>query len=294
MMTGKRVLITGATNGIGKASALELAKMGAEIIVVGRNPLKTERVVNELKIESGNQNIDMLIADLSSMAEVRKLADEFHAKYDSLDVLLNNAGAIFSDYQQSADGLEMTFALNHINYFLLTHLLLATLKQTAQDKGEARIINVSSGAHMGARNGMNLDTVNDESGYGSFGAYSKSKLANILFTYELARRLEGTGVAVNALHPGFIASGFGHNMNGMMAFLTKGIQKLFAKSEDEGAETPVYLASSPEVNGVTGKYWDKKKAIKSNDISYNRDEQAKLWDYSLDITGLTEQEKVHA
>ncbi len=292
MMSGKRVLITGATNGIGKASALELAKMGAELIIVGRNPQKTERVMNELKFESSNHNIDMLIADLSSIAEIRKLADDFHAKYDSLDVLLNNAGAIFSDYTQSVDGLEMTFALNHVNYFLLTHLLLNTLKQTAQDKGEARIINVSSGAHQAAGGGMKLDTINDEDGYGSFGAYGKSKLANILFTYELARQLEGTNVSVNALHPGFIATGFGHNMNGLMATLTKGIQKLFAKSEDQGAQTPVYLASSPDVKGVTGKYWDNKKAVKSNTISYDRDEQQKLWDYSLDMTGLTANEKV--
>lgn len=285
-MNGKRVLITGATNGIGKVAALELAKMGAEVIIVGRNPSKTERVLNELKIESGNHNMDMLIADLSSIEQIRKLADEFLAKYDSLDVLLNNAGAVFSSYQTSADGLEMTFALNHISYFLLTNLLLDTLKQTAQDKEEARIINVSSGAHSGARNGLRLDNLYDESSFRSFGSYSESKLANILFTYELDRQLDGTNVTVNALHPGFVSTGFGHNANGIMATLIKVMQRFFAKSPEQGAETMIYLSSSPDVKGVSGKYWDNKKAVKSNDISYDRDQQQRLWEVSEEITGL--------
>jgi len=294
MMTGKRVLITGATNGIGKEAARQLAAMDAEIIIVGRNPTKTERVVNELILETGNPNISMMIADLSSINEVKKLAYEFRDKYDTLDVLLNNAGAVFSEYQQSVDGLEMTFALNHINYFVLTNLLVDMLKRTAQEKGEARIINVSSGAHQSANKGMQLSTINDEEAFGGFSTYGKSKLANILFTYELARRLEDTGVTVNALHPGFVSTGFGHNMGGIASFFTKVIQKLFARSEDQGAETPVYLASSPDVKGVTGKYWQDKKAIKSSDISYDRDEQQKLWDYSLEVTGLEEDEKAYA
>ena len=285
-MNGKRVLITGATNGIGKQAALELAKMGAEVIIVGRNATKTERVLNELKFESGNHVLDMLIADLSSIEQIRGLADEFLSKYDSLDVLLNNAGAVFSEYQQSVDGLEMTFALNHISYFLLTILLLDTLKQTAQEKGEARIINVSSGAHSAARNGLKLDNLYEKDGFSSFNTYGESKLANILFTYELARRLEGTNVTVNALHPGFVATGFGHNATGMMSFFIRGMQRFFAMSPEKGAETMVYLASSPEVKSVTGKYWEKKKAIPSNDISHDREQQARLWEVSEEITGI--------
>jgi len=291
-MNGKRVLITGATNGIGKVSALALAKKGAEVIIVGRNPQKTERVLNELKIESGSQKLDMMIADLSSIEEIRKLAAEFLSKYDSLDVLLNNAGAMFNEYQKSADGLEMTFALNHINYFLLTNLLLDTLKKTSQEKGEARIVNVSSGAHVQARNGLTLDNLYDESSFSSFGSYGESKLANILFTYELARRLDGTGVTANALHPGFVATGFGHNTNGIMASLIKISQRFMAKSPEQGAETMIYLSSSPDVKGITGKYWDNKKAKKSSTISYDRDQQERLWEVSAEITGIENMVKV--
>jgi len=285
-MNGKRVLVTGATDGIGKVAALELAKMGAEVIIVGRNPQKTERVVNELKIKSGHSNIEMMIADLSSIEQIRGLATEFLAKYDSLDVLLNNAGAMFNTYQQSVDGLEMTFALNHINYFLLTNLLLDTLKKTAQEKGEARIVNVSSGAHMQARNGLTLDNLYDESSFSAFGTYGETKLANILFTYELAHQLEGTGVTVNALHPGFVATSFGHNSSGIMSNLIKIAQRFAARTPEQGAETMIYLSSSPDVKGVTGKYWSNKKSSKSSAISYDRDQQQRLWEVSEDITGL--------
>ena len=286
MISDKRILITGASNGIGKSAALELAKMGAEIIIVGRNPQKTERVVNEIKIESGNHKIEMMIADLSSIEEIRGLASEFLAKYDSLDVLLNNAGSMFNTYQQSVDGLEMTFALNHINYFLLTNLLLDTLKKTAQEKGEARIVNVSSGAHVQARKGLNLDNLYDESSFSSFGTYGDSKLANILFTYEMARQLEGTGVTVNALHPGLVATSFGHNAIGIMPFLIKIAQRFAAKTPEQGAETLVYLSSSLDVNGISGKYWDNKKAIKSSSISYDREQQTRLWEVSAEVTGI--------
>lgn len=287
-MNGKRVLITGATNGIGKVAALELAKMGAEVVIVGRNPQKTERVVNELKITSGNRNIDMLIADLSSMEQIRNLADDFHARYDSLDVLLNNAGAVFDEYKETVDGLEMTFALNHISYFLLTNLLLDTIKRTAQEKGEARIINVSSDAHQSARNGLDFDHLNAKSGFSAFGTYGKSKLANILFTYELARRLDDTNITVNALHPGFVETGFGHNTGSIMKFFTSIAQRLFAKSPEQGAETLVYLASSADVANMTGKYWVDKQTRKSTDISYNRDQQRQLWELSEDITGIAQ------
>ena len=188
-MIGKRVLITGATNGIGKQAALELATMGAKVVIVGRDEIKTRKVCLDLKTLSGNSEIDLLIADLSSMEEVRRIAAEFRAKYGRLDVLLNNAGATFTEYRTSVDGYELTFALNHFSYYLLTNLLLDLLKLTAMEHGEARIINVSSSAHRNgtSRTGLRLDYLRDRSGFSSFGSYGASKLANVLFTYELAR-----------------------------------------------------------------------------------------------------------
>ena len=209
-MKGKHVLITGATNGIGKQAALDLAKLGAAVTIVGRDEIKTRKVSVDIKILSGSANIDLLIADLSSMEETRRIAAEFLEKHQRLDVLLNNAGAMFSEYRASVDGYEMTFALNHFGYYLLSNLLLDLLTFTAREQGEARIINVSSGAHKNGAlsNGMRLDNLRDQSGFGgSFRSYSVSKLANVLFTYELARRLDGAAVTVNALHPGFVRTG---------------------------------------------------------------------------------------
>ncbi len=283
-MNGKRILITGATNGIGKQAALDLAKMGAEIVIVGRNEAKTRQVRSELESLGGSSKIDMLIADLSSMAEVRRIADEFRAKYDRLDVLLNNAGAIFTEYQPSADGYEMTFALNHISYYLLTHLLLDMLKQTAQEQGEARIINVSSSAHRNAR--LRLENLRDESGHSTMNSYGASKLMNVQFTYELARRLEGSQVTVNAIHPGLVDTGFGHNTGGLWSGIIKVVQRLFAISPQRGAETLVYLASSPAVAGISGKYWNEKQQKRSSDNSYDRGQQKQLWEFSAEATGI--------
>ena len=287
MMKDKRVLITGATNGIGKSAALELAKMGAEVVIVGRSESKTRRVLDELKQASGSDRLDMLVADLSSIEQIHRVADEFRARYDRLDVLLNNAGAIFPEYQESVDGLEMTFALNHISYFLLTHLLLDNLKETAQAQGAARIVNVSSSAHTGARHGLRLDRPRDASAFSLFGAgaYGESKLANILFTYELARRLEGTGVSVNAVHPGLVATGFGGSMKGLIGFIMRILQRLIAKTPQQGAETLVYLASSPDIKRVSGKYWQDKKQVSSSKISYDQEQQERLWEFSADIAG---------
>ena len=287
-MKDKRVLITGATNGIGKAAALELAKMGAGVVIVGRSESKTQRVLDELKQASGSDRLDMLVADLSSIEQIRRVADEFRARYDRLDVLLNNAGAIFPTYQESVDGLEMTFALNHISYFLLTHLLLDNLKETAQAQGAARIVNVSSSAHTGARHGLRLDRPGDASAFSLFGAgaYGESKLANILFTYELARRLEGTGVSVNAVHPGLVATGFGGEHKGLIGFLMRILQRLVAKTPQQGAETLVYLAASPDIKGVSGKYWRDKKQVSSSKISYDQEQQERLWEFSAKITGI--------
>ncbi|MCY4072441.1 MAG: SDR family oxidoreductase [Chloroflexi bacterium] len=285
-MRGKCVLITGATNGIGKAAALDLAKMGAEVLIVGRDEVKTRAVLQDLVSSSGNTKLDFLLGDLSSFDDVRAIAIEYLSRHDRLDVLLNNAGAAFSEFRASADGYEMTFALNHISYYLLTLLLLDTLKKTAAERGEARIVNVSSSAHFSARDGIRLDNLRDSGGSAGFRAYSNSKLANVLFTYQLARRLEGTGVAVNALHPGFVNTGFGHNMKGITGLAVKVLQRLIARTPEKGAETLVYLASSSEVAGLTGKYWKDKTQERSSEISYDREQQRRLWEFSAAITGV--------
>lgn len=288
-MIGKRVLVTGGTNGIGKQTALELAKLGAEIVIVGRNEAKTHNVRDELIALSSNKHIDILIADLSSMDDIRRIANEYLEKYDRLDVLINNAGAMFTEYQLSADGYEMTIALNHFSYYLLTNLLLDTLKKTAQKQGEARIINVSSSAHDTGvnRKDYQLANVHDKSEFRGLKNYSISKLMNVLFTYELARRLEDTAVTVNAVHPGVTDSGFGHNTGGFSLIMIKIVQKLFAIAPEKAAETIIYLASTKESSGISGKYWSKQQPVNSSDISYDRHLQTQLWDYSAKATGIS-------
>jgi len=246
-MTGKTVLITGATNGIGKAAARGLAKLGAQVVIVGRNAQKCAETVAELRASTGNQAIEALRADLSVMAEVRHLADQVKARYPRLEVLINNAGAYFDKRLTSADGYEMTFALNHLGHFYLTTLLLDLLKASAP----ARIVNVSSDAHRFAR--LNLVNPHHPPTYNGFRVYGQTKLANVVFTYELARRLEGTGVTANAMHPGFVRTGFGRNNEGLISKIFSLLQA-FALTPEQGADTVIYLASSPEVEGVSGKY----------------------------------------
>ena len=239
-LQGKVALITGATNGIGLSTARELARLGATTIIVGRSPEKAERVVAAIRAETASESVHKAIADLSSQADIRELAAQFLARYDRLDILVNNAGAIYNVRQQSVDGIEMTFALNHLNYFLLTNLLVDRLKASAP----ARIINVSSGAHQFARGGMHWHDLELRQGYGSMKAYGQSKLANILFTRELARRLEGTGVTANVMHPGFVATGFGRNNSGLLDLFYQ-IVAPFIRTPDKGAETVIWLASAP-------------------------------------------------
>lgn len=278
-LEGKTVLVTGATAGIGEVTARELARMGATVVGIGRNRQKCADVAAAIRTETGNDNVEFLVADLSSMAEVRRVAEEFRDKYDRLDVLVNNAGAYFQQRQVSADGWEMTFALNHMSYFLLTQELLDLLKSSAP----ARIVNVASGAHTAGK--LNFDDLQFEKQYNGWRAYANSKLANVLFTYELSRRLEGSGVTANALHPGFVASNFALNNNqGTVAqivlALFKPIRSLFAISVDKGAETQIFLASSPQVEGVTSKYFDKKQAVKSSPLSYDGNSAKHLWQLS--------------
>ena len=284
-MQGKICLITGATNGIGKATALALATMGATVVIVGRNTAKTAGVVAEIKQQIGNQPVDSLIADLSSLAQIRRAAEAFKERYDRLHVLVNNAGAMFASRQESMDGYEMTFALNHLAYFLLTNLLLDTLKASAP----ARIINVSSTAHRRAR--LNLDDLQSRQSYrgpAGFAAYAQSKLANVLFTYELARRLHGTGVTANVLHPGVVATGIRHVGQGLIGLLMR-MQDRFAIPPEQGAETVIYLASSLEVEGITGKYFEKCKAQRSSPASYDGKAARELWEVSERLTGLAKE-----
>ena len=276
LMQDKTVLVTGGTNGIGLVTARELAGMGAQMVIVSRNKRRCEATVEMIKQETGNIHVEYIVADFSAKADIRKAAEMFKTHHQRLDVLVNNAGALFFKHLLSVDGLEMTFALNHLNYFYLTSLLLDVIKSSVP----ARVINVSSGAHYDGR--IDFDDLMGKKGYIGMRAYSQSKLANILFTYELARRLEGTGVTVNALHPGFVSTGFAKN-NGLIFRLGMNLIGPFIRQAGEGAATTIYLASSPEVEGVTGKYFVDKKIVRSNPESYEDQVALRLWQVSLEL-----------
>jgi NAD(P)-dependent dehydrogenase (short-subunit alcohol dehydrogenase family) len=273
-MKGKTVLVTGANQGIGKATAIALAHKGAAVVIVARNAEKGRTALAEVAAAAevgGAPEPELVVADLSSQAEVRRAAAEFKGRHARLDVLVNNAGVYVPDRHVTADGIEESFGLNHLGYFLLTRELLDLLKRSAP----SRIVNVSSEAHRGAK--MHWDDLQFSAhGYRGFKAYGQSKLANVLFTYELARRLVGTRVTANALHPGVIGSGFGQTYGGALSVLVK-IARPFMLTPEEGARTSVYLASSPEVEGVSGKYFSKCKPLRSNAISYDEASQRKLW-----------------
>lgn len=276
-MKGKRVLVTGATAGIGKETARQLRALGADVVIVGRNPDKTKVVRRELAASEGSGAIDHFIADLSSVDEVRGLAREFLAKYDSLDVLVNNAGAVNMSRETTRDGLELTFAMNHLSYFLLTNLLMPALERAAP----ARVVNVSSDAHRGAS--LDFEDLQAERRYSALNAYSRSKLANILFTRELARRVESKGITVNSLHPGVVASNF-LAKPGLWGVIGA-FARLFMISNEKGAATSVYLASSDEVANVTGKYFAKRREkmparAATDDVAAKR-----LWTVSEQLVG---------
>ncbi len=280
-MNGRICLITGATNGIGKATAQALAQMGATVVIVGRNPAKCAAVVSEIKQISGNDNVEALIADLSIMTEVQQVADQFKAKYQKLHVLVNNAGGAFGKRQVTSEGFEKTFALNHLSYFLLTNLLLDTLKASAP----ARIVNVSSDAHKGAH--LDFDDLQSEKGNFVFNAYGRSKLANVVFSYELARRLSGTGVTVNVLHPGLVRTGFAGNMGAVASAIIDLFMRFVGLTPEQGAQTSIFLATSPDVENVTGKYWEKSKAVSSGRSSYDAATWTRLWEVSDKMVATT-------
>ncbi|PKB72036.1 MAG: short-chain dehydrogenase [SAR202 cluster bacterium Io17-Chloro-G6] len=276
-MAGKTCLVTGATAGIGKQVALELACMGANVVLAGRNQAKCAVTAEDIREESGNPAVEYLVADLSAQEQVRGLAQEFKDGHQRLDVLVNNAGAIFMGRQTSADGIEMTFALNHLSYFLLTNLLLDVLA------APARIVNVASSSHREAR--LNLIDAHDPRRYFGYRAYARSKLCNVLFTYEPARRLEGAGVTVNTLHPGLVATDFLNN-NGPLGRFLNFVVRIKGISIKEGARTPVYAATSTEMEGVTGKYLVKNQPVPSSKRSYDEDLATVLWELSANLTGI--------
>ncbi len=278
-MEGKTCLVTGATSGIGKEAARELARRGATVVVAGRNPEKCAATVQDIRRQTNNPSVDFLLADLSSQKQVRQFAEEFRSRYQRLDVLVNNAGAIVLSRRQSVDGIEMTFALNHLSYFLLTSLLLDFLISS----NPSRVVNVASSAHQGAS--IDFEDLQLRRGYRGMRAYGRSKLANVLFTAELARRLEGTGVTANAVHPGLVATNFLSNNGPAGRLMNLGL-RVVGKRVAAGAETVIYLASSPDVAGVTGKYFVEKKAVASSPASQDSVAAARLWRVSAELTGL--------
>ncbi|HEX6552211.1 MAG TPA: SDR family oxidoreductase [Ktedonobacteraceae bacterium] len=280
-MQGKICLVTGATSGIGKATALGLAQMGATVVMVGRDREKGEAVQREIKTKSGNEAVDLLLADLSSQESIRQLAEDFLQRYTKLHVLINNAGLLSLKRRETVDGLEVTFAVNLLAPFLLTNLLLDVIKASAP----SRIINVSSASHEEGY--INMDDLQFERHYRFLRAYGQSKLALVLFTYELARRLQGTGVTANCLHPGFVATNFGQYGAGpIIRTVTNLIFSSFGISPEEGAKTSIFLATSPEVEGVTGKYFVKSIPKRSAPITYDEALQRQLWEESARLVKL--------
>ncbi len=268
-MKDKTVLITGSTDGIGKQTAIDLAVRDFFVIVQGRNKDRTLRAVEEISNNTKSNKIDYVIADLSSFKQTRQLAEEIKSKHNRLDVLINNAGVYMKTRSLTEDGLETTFQVNHLSHFLLTILLLDLIKNSTK----ARIINVSSVAHMHAE--LDFDNLQGEKHYDAYNAYAVSKLANILFTYRLAEKLKDTGITVNALHPGVIGT----------KLLWEGFS-ISGASVKQGAETSVYLASSPDVENVTGKYFVDKKETPSSGLSYDKHIQNRMWEISAKLTGV--------
>lgn len=274
-LKSKTILITGATSGIGKETAIGLAELGATIVFTARDKQKAKSTKKEIIEKTGNKNIDHIECDLSSFASIRNFCKEYKSRYKKLHILINNAGVWNFKRKQSIDGIENTFHVNYLAPFLMTNLLLDTIKKSAP----ARIINVSSGLHRGT---INFDDIEFKKSFSSMKAYSQSKLALILFTRHLAKKLEGTKVTVNSVHPGFIATDLGRDAGQ----ITNKFFRLFGKSPKKGAETSIYLASSPEVETVTGEYFVNKKMTQSSKKSYDMDLAKRLWSVSKKYTGI--------
>jgi NAD(P)-dependent dehydrogenase (short-subunit alcohol dehydrogenase family) len=281
-MQNKVCIITGATSGIGKATAIGLSNMGANVVIIGRDEEQGENAQNEIKSKSGNPKVDLLLADLSSQVEIRKLAEDIKARYPTLHVLINNAGIAPVKRSVTADGFERVFAVNYLAPFLLTNLLLEQLKANAP----ARVVNVAGDYHRKAT--IQFDDLMSEKDYNGVRANNQAKLALILFTYELARRLDGTGVTANCLHPGAVATDGPLKDPDLPAFSRTmyKLVRLFFASPEKGAETSIYLSTSPEVEKVSGKYFIKKTQAASSPESYDEEIARRLWKVSQELTGL--------
>jgi NAD(P)-dependent dehydrogenase (short-subunit alcohol dehydrogenase family) len=276
-MEGKTCIITGANSGIGKVTAIELAKMNATLVLLCRDKERGESAQKEIIELTGNNNVDLILCDLSSQKEIRNFVAEFKRKYQDLHVLINNAGVMLSKKTQSVDGFEMNFAVNHLAPFLLTNLLLDMLKKSAP----SRIVNVGSAAHRMGK--IDFEDLQRENKKGRLmGLYGSSKLAMTLVSYELSRKLEGSNVTINVLHPGLINTNLGRDRSST----SQGFARKFFKTPEAGAETSIFLASSPEVEGITGKYYAKKKEKPSSKESYNEEYAKKLWEISKKMTNL--------
>jgi len=276
---GKRVVLTGATNGIGLAAAIELGRRGADLTLVARNPSRAAEAVRRISAVSRGSIPDVMLADLASQSSIRQLAAQLLARYPRIQVLLNNAGAIYARRQMTADGVELTWAVNHLAPFLLTNLVLDRMKTSRP----ARIVTTSSGAHEGAR--IPFDDLNAQRSWGGAGftRYGETKLANVLFTAELARRLEGTGVTANAFHPGFVATGFNRN-NGVLMRLGMAISRPFARSPQKGAETLVWLVDSEEASDLNGAYVFDRRPVAPSPAAQDVEAARRLWQVSEEQT----------
>jgi len=274
-MVGRTVLITGGTGGIGKATALGLAALGAHVAIIGRDPMRIGDVVREIRAAGGGR-VDAFVADLSSQSEVRRLAGEVLGCLSRIDVLINNVGGYWNTRHLTTDGLERTFALNHLAPFLLTALLLDRLR----DSAPARVVTVASNAHKAGR--IDFDDLQGERAYSGAQAYNQSKLANVLFSYELARRLAGTGVTANALHPGVVRTGFGAEDPAGTQRLVVRLLRPFMKSPARGAATPIHVTSAPELAEVSGRYFADRKPTRSSPRSYDPAIAARLWQISAE------------
>ena len=279
-MAGKIVLITGGTGGIGKATAIGLATLGARVGITGRGLARAEQAAADIGAASGNPAVDAFAADMTSQAEVRRLAAAVLGAYPRLDVLVNNVGGFWAHRHLTADGLERTFALNHLAPFLLTNLLLGRLKTSAP----ARIVTVSS--HVQAEGRIEFDDLQSARNFSARRAYSQSKLANVMFTNELARRLEGSGVTATSLHPGVVRTNFGAEDQAWFFAVISRVVRPLLKTPAQGAQTPIYLASSPDVDGVTGQFFASRKPKAANKVAYNTEVIARLWQVSADLVGM--------
>jgi NAD(P)-dependent dehydrogenase (short-subunit alcohol dehydrogenase family) len=276
-MTGRTVVITGGNSGIGRETAVALARAGARVVITARHGARGEATLADIRTRSGRSDVELELFDLGDLSSVRSGADRILERFPRLDVLVNNAGAVLSERRLTVDDVEATFGVNHLGPFLLTQLLLPRLR----DSPKGRIVNVSSTAHSSARRGLDFDDLQSTGGYRAMAVYAKSKLANIYFTTELARRLQGTSVAANCLHPGVVATGFGRDgdARGMLAFGLKLIEP-FVLSSEKGARTSVYLASSPDVDGVSGKYFVKSKVGRPSKAAGDDQAARRLWEIS--------------